>query len=65
MSDFSIGDAVGSGFGVISRRPLSVLAWSLVYLLLVGAPQTAHMAEIQPALTAFIDAVKDLSLIHI
>jgi hypothetical protein len=34
MSDFSIGDAVGSGFGVISRRPLSVLAWAAVYLVL-------------------------------
>lgn len=27
MSAFSMGDAVGSGFGLISRRPLSVLAW--------------------------------------
>lgn len=34
MADFSIGDALGSGFGLIGRRPFSVLAWGLVYLLL-------------------------------
>lgn len=57
MSDFSIGDAVGSGFGVISRRPLSVLAWAVVYLLLVEIPRTAHMAEVLPSVRTFLDAM--------
>lgn len=34
MADFSIGDALGSGFGLMGRRPLSVLAWGLVYILI-------------------------------
>jgi len=34
MTDFSIGDALGSGFGLMGRRPFSVLAWGLVYILL-------------------------------
>lgn len=39
MADFSIGDAIGSGFGLMSRRPVSVLAWGLTYLVIgVAAP---------------------------
>ncbi len=34
MADFSIGDALGSGYGLMRRRPLSVLAWGLAYLLI-------------------------------
>ena len=59
MSDFSIGDAVGSGFGLISRRPLSVLAWAVVYLVLVEVPHMAHLAQIQPDVTALINELKD------
>ena len=32
MAGLSIGDAVGAGFGVIRRRPMSVLAWGVVQL---------------------------------
>jgi hypothetical protein len=30
MTDFSIGAAFGAGFGLMRRRPLSVLAWGLI-----------------------------------
>ena len=33
MADFSIGDAVGSGFGLMGKRPVSVMAWGLTYLI--------------------------------
>jgi hypothetical protein len=33
MSHISIGSAVGSGFGLIGRKPLTVLGWGLVRLL--------------------------------
>jgi len=33
MTDFSIGDALGSGFGLLGRRPVSVLVWGLVSLI--------------------------------
>jgi hypothetical protein len=36
MADFSISDALGSGFGLLGRRPVSVLVWGLVSLI-VGA----------------------------
>jgi len=32
MADFSIGDALGSGFGLMGKRPVSVMAWGLTYL---------------------------------
>jgi hypothetical protein len=54
MSDFSIGDAVGAGFGLIAKRPLSVLAWMVVYLVLATAPSLAHLSTIQPALSAMM-----------
>ncbi len=34
----SIGRAAFAGFGLIGRRPLSVLVWGLVYLVVVGGP---------------------------
>ncbi|HEX7760598.1 MAG TPA: hypothetical protein VF459_13910 [Caulobacteraceae bacterium] len=37
MSDISVGSALGEGFGLIRRRPLSVLAWGGVQLLLTLA----------------------------
>ena len=30
MSEISVGSAVGAGFGLITRRPLSVLTWGLL-----------------------------------
>ena len=34
MADFSIGDAVGSGFGLMGKRPVSVMAWGLTFLII-------------------------------
>ncbi len=34
MADFSIGEALGAGFGLVGRRPISVLTWGLAYVLL-------------------------------
>jgi hypothetical protein len=55
-SDFSIGDAVGSGFELIARRPLSVLAWAVVYLVLVVIPALVHFAAIRPVWTSLVHA---------
>jgi hypothetical protein len=38
MAEFSVTAAVGSGFDLISRRPLSVMAWGLVYALIIAPP---------------------------
>ena len=46
MADFSIGDALGSGFGLMGRRPFSVLAWGLTYVI-VG--MALPLAMIGPA----------------
>lgn len=54
MSDFSSGDAVGSGFGLISRRPLSVLAWAIVYLVLAVVPALVQFAAIRPVWTVMM-----------
>ena len=52
MDDFSFGGAIGAGFRVIGRNPLAVLIWAAAYLLLVGLPTAAFMANIIPAMAA-------------
>jgi hypothetical protein len=37
MAEISIGSAVGAGFGLIARRPVSVLTWGLVRILFAVA----------------------------
>jgi hypothetical protein len=39
----SVGAAVGSGFGLIRRKPLAVLAWSLVVTLALGVVVVAYV----------------------
>jgi hypothetical protein len=41
MASFSVTEAVGSGFGVIGRKPLAVLAWGVVMTLLMLVPMFA------------------------
>jgi len=41
MASFSVTEAVGSGFGVIGRKPLAVLAWGVVMTLLMIVPMAA------------------------
>jgi hypothetical protein len=36
MTDISIGDAVGAGFGVIRHRPLTVLLWGALMMVMAG-----------------------------
>lgn len=49
MADFSISDALGSGFGLMSRRPVSVVAWGLTYLVIgVALPLSIFGASIIP-----------------
>jgi hypothetical protein len=38
MASFSIGEALGSGFGLIRRHPLAVLAWGIVYFAITLLP---------------------------
>jgi len=38
MASFSIGEALGSGFGIIKRHPLAVLAWGIVYFIISMMP---------------------------
>jgi hypothetical protein len=46
MATFSMGEAVGAGFGLIAKKPLSVLAWGLAYLILGVAPVVGMFAFI-------------------
>lgn len=38
MASFSIGEALGSGFGVIKRNPVAVVAWGIVYTIISFLP---------------------------
>ena len=50
MGRISVGAAVGSGFGLIARRPVSVVVWGLLPLLL----QVAAIALLAPLYVAMI-----------
>jgi hypothetical protein len=55
MGDFSVGDAIGSGFRLVGRAPLAVLAWAAVYLALVLAPTLALVRFGMPAIIAAVE----------
>jgi hypothetical protein len=59
MSDFSIGDAVGSGFGLIARRPIAVIVWGMVYTLIVILPLPLVGGLMLSDLPAFLKSVQD------
>jgi hypothetical protein len=50
VANLSIGTAVGSGFGLIKRRPLSVFVWGL----LTVVPAAASMGAILPMMSEFM-----------
>ena len=55
MADFSISKAIGSGFFLIARRPGSVIAWSMAYLLVAVVPMAlmfGYLLSEMPALFA-------------
>lgn len=49
MAGFSIGEAVGAGFGLIKRRPFAVFIWGLLTVL----PAAAAMGFMLPMMEAF------------
>ncbi|HEX4095882.1 MAG TPA: hypothetical protein VHX64_04090 [Caulobacteraceae bacterium] len=49
MAEISVGAAIGSGFGLITRKPLTVLAW--------GALQVGPLLLLIPVYIAFISSV--------
>lgn len=57
MATFSMGEALGAGFGLITKKPLSVMAWGVVYLILGIAPIVGVIAWMgQDFITAIHDA---------
>ncbi len=44
-----IGKAAFSGFGLIGRRPLSVLVWGIAYMVVLGLPSLFVMTKFWPA----------------
>ena len=46
MARFSIGTAIGEGFGLVRRRPISVFVWGL----LMAVPSVASLALVLPML---------------
>lgn len=53
MARFSIGTAIGEGFGLVRRRPLSVFVWGL----LMAAPSVASVALLLPMLGEMITSI--------
>lgn len=56
MRTFSGSQALGAGLGLIARHPLAVLAWVVVYLLLVLGPQGLMMWLMIPDVIAMSKA---------
>lgn len=54
MANFSVRRAIGAGFGLILRRPGTVLLWSLVYALVLGGPSVALMVFMGPDYVEFL-----------
>ncbi len=55
MTDFSIGEALGAGFGLVRQRPVSIFAWGLAYVLLgVAAPMASVLWALGPDFIALM-----------
>ena len=48
MATFSIGEAVGSGFALIRREPVAVMAWGLTYFVVAILPQIVMFGLLLP-----------------
>lgn len=53
MPEFSIGSAIGAGFRLITERPLTVLAWGFLYMLVAVVPSMLLVAAFFPSMAAF------------
>lgn len=56
MASFSVGEALGSGFGLIKRYPLSVLMWGVAYFVISVLPVLLMWLVAGPQLMDFIGA---------
>jgi hypothetical protein len=60
MAGFSASNAIGTGFRLIARHPLAVLAWALAYVVLGVLPQLAVMGTVLPDMFGFYrDALRN------
>jgi hypothetical protein len=60
MAKIDVGDAVSSGFRLIGSRPLSVVMWGLVYLVIVALPSALLFGFVgQDMINYFRDAVRN------
>jgi hypothetical protein len=48
MADFSAGEAIGAGFGIIKRRPKAILAWAAAYFVGGILPQGLIWSQLAP-----------------
>jgi hypothetical protein len=58
MATFSVTEAVSSGFGVIGRRPLAVIAWGLVMTVLLALPILAMFGLMGGQFLAVFEAAR-------
>ena len=61
MASLSVSAAAGAGFKLIGKRPLSVLAWGLFYVLVGVAPALAMFSAAAPN---FMDVIRYASAHH-
>ncbi len=64
MATFSVGEALGSGFKLIGRRPFSVFAWGLAYLILAVAPVLLAFGALAPDWIALMHQSMSAALVH-
>ena len=58
MSTFSITDNATAGFRVIGRKPLSFVAWLVLWLVVAVVPVMLLMADLMPKILAFATEAK-------
>lgn len=59
MASFSVTSAATAGFGVIGRAPLAVLAWGLVFLVVLIGPMVGLMWGLAPQFIELFKAMPD------
>jgi hypothetical protein len=55
MANFSVGAAAGAGFQIIGKKPRSVFAWGLFYVLIGVLPALALVGSAAPDFMAFVN----------
>ena len=62
MADFSIGEAVASGFRLVRREPLAIVVWGGVYLLLNIVPQFLIWFSVWPEFSVLLAQSPDKAM---